>query len=374
MTGPRTLLVLLGLAAAGGWFSWLEIQQRLDRDRSEALPERLFPGLEDRLEKVAAIRLRRGAEELEVRRGGEDWQVPALDGWPARPDAVRRLLAAMTLLRPLAPRTGDARRFARLGVQDPGQEGPAETTWVELLDRSGQRLAGLVVGLANPALARHGRYVRKMGGARAWLVDVDLALALDPLRWVDATIWDLDRSRLMSLEIRHPDGQVVAAARVEAGRPDFRLLELPAGWQARFPEVANYLGAALTDLGFLSVSRAAGDSPPPEDAVHGVYRCAGGLVLETWTWPGDGEVAPGRERAWFGRFAARAAPGSDAEVQEEATRLERRLRDWVFRIPAHKAEVLMRRLDEVAVPDPAAGLGPTPPGQEGEGEEGGGSD
>lgn len=346
----RRTLILLGLVAAGAWPSWLVVQARLARVQAASLPDRLLPGLEARLERVARVRVRRGAGEVELRSAGGTWTLPALDGWPARPGAVQGLLATVAGLRPVAPRTGDPRRFPRLGVQDPGQEGPAETTWVELLDAGGERLAGLVVGLADP-LRAHGRYVREMGGERAWLVDAELDLPVAPLAWVDTTIWNVDPGRLQSVEIRHPDGQVVAAERVAPDRPEFRLLRLPEGQEARTPEVAG-LAAALADLHFQGVQRADG-SPPPAGAVHAVYRCRDGLILEAWSWPAP--EAAGRdagEGARLVRFAVAAAAGSSPAVHREAGDLQQRLGGWIFVLPGSRAALLAPRLEDLAGPAP----------------------
>ena len=358
----------------------------------DLLPSELVPGLEDRAAEVRAIEIVAPAGSITLERRDADgsgpsaWVVASSGGYPARPEAVRRLLLGLADLEPAEPKTRVRERYGQLSLAPPDAETGAGTG-VTLRDRGGAVVASLRFGDRADA---GGRYVLPLepsyDDGRSFLVRTAPEVAPDLTRWVDATVFRVPRERVRAVMIDHPgDAEDVSISRPDRATSGFALDEFPAGRSLRTPRAADAPASSLSFVRFEGVVRRPADSPPPAGAVVTTVETFDGLRLEARTWPA--ETAAGEpEVLWLEASArpdapidpaAAAPPGVAAEdapsadqlralAEEEAAALNERLAPWRFRVPATRAQTMRQTMADLLAPEepvgpPASGSpGPSP--------------
>ncbi|HZD53175.1 MAG TPA: DUF4340 domain-containing protein, partial [Woeseiaceae bacterium] len=174
-------------------------RQRGPETTTEAL---LFPGLKDKLDGVAEVRIADADSDLRIVREEGGWTVPEKGDYPADTVKLRKLLLAVAEARKVEQKTSDSELYDRLGVQDPQKEGAkgvlVETTGLGDADFS------LILG---DSAQRDYRYVRVSGETTSWMVDRNPEVPDDVSGWLLADIADVASSRVQSVTIRHSDGE-----------------------------------------------------------------------------------------------------------------------------------------------------------------------
>ncbi|MBK7403986.1 MAG: DUF4340 domain-containing protein [Phycisphaerales bacterium] len=357
------------------------------------LPERVVPGLSDKINDVASIDIASKGKSVSLSRRDGEWVVASAAGYPARFESVKSALVELADLKPRERKTTDSARYARLGLGDPTEENDAVS--VELKDASGGQIARVILGNEVAGGSSSQRYVRVASDPQTWLAEGKASPATDPMQWVDRELIRIPRDRVTRVTITHPDGEVVRLER-EQGGSNYTLADLPEG---RTPKGAGELGApasALAYLRFDDVRRA--DAPGMElgDATDAVYETTDGLHLTVKTWQVDGKtwasfvaeyVAPPTpeqpEPAAAGSDAAKDTAaeaggekpkeaGDDADksaaTQKEASDLNSKLGGWLYQIPEYQAASFRKHLAdlteeakaEAPVPEAAPGANAWP--------------
>ncbi|MFG0286424.1 MAG: DUF4340 domain-containing protein [Phycisphaerales bacterium JB039] len=343
----------------------------------EALPERIVPGLEDRINDVARITLVQGEERLELSRDQGEWVVASKGGYPARFEPVKELIIGVANLAPRERKTANPQLHQRLGLGAPGEDD--EATGVTLLDDSGAEIASVVLGKSTSG-AGAGRFVRVAGAEQTWLAAADVNVRLDPMTWMERELVRLDRARVARVTIDHPGAAPLELVRDDAGQ--FAPVDLPPDRQAKSSELSQVAGAA-SYIGMSDVRKA--DAPPPDGAVVTMFEAEDGMTLAITTWsegddwwasfevtspegagdapqpePDDAAAADaGAEPA-----AEEPAAGESPDPAAEAAALRDKLAGWAFKIEPFKATQLRKALDELTEAAEPAGEGPVigPPG------------
>jgi len=388
----KTLLFLLAATVLVGGLAALKFARDEAAVASSASKGELLPGLIQSINEVASITLQRkdGTATL-LRSDSGAWGLSEKDGYEVESDAVHQTLIALAQMTPLEQKTDDPARYSKLGLQDPEAEG-STSTLVTLKDKSGKELARLLVGKQSEGkggMPSGNTYVRRANEKACWLAKGNPALKEKATDWLQKKVVEIKRDRLRSVELRHPDGEVV---HVERGKPEdsnFELASIPEGQELSYPGAAGSLGSALEYLNLEDVLPAdkvdfsQGAGPTSE------FRTFDGLKI-TVRVKEDGEKCFARFDAAYeappqigptpppapeaGADASKppekqdVAPKKPEEVQKEAAELQARLSKWVYQIPAynkanftkHMKDLLKAKTPPAAPPAPD---GKTPPAE-----------
>lgn len=362
----RRSLLLLGGAA--GLVLVLAVAATLWRDaelRRDHAPERVFPGLIDRVNEVRGIAVESGAESFVVQRtDAEGWILPDLADYPVAPERAKKVLVTLSVLETIEPKTADPDRHGALELNDPtAPEGGA--VQVTLLDDAGGALASLLVG-RDASATRETRYVRRAGEDQTWLVWRNFDLPARAAGWLDPSLLDIQRWRVKRIEIAHADGGTVEVRREGYDKQHFELLGVPEGFEPSNPFVGNQLGSALERVSMVTIRRAE-EVPFPDDAPAARIETFDGMRVEVRTAEVDG-VDWLRAEAAYDPSVRQELPEdgpnivglpempSLEEVEEEVRGLNARLGRWVFAVAPSKREQLSQRLaDMIKEKEPPAG-------------------
>jgi Domain of unknown function (DUF4340) len=386
------LALVTGLIAAIAAFS---LNRRQSAEAAATDEGRFLPGLMEHINDVATMRVKTAGGEVTLKRGDDGWSVAEKGGYPAQDEPVKKTLIGLAELRKVEPKTDDPERWSKLGVEDPSAK-DAASKLVTLEDASGKELASVIVG--NKRQTQGGKlselYVRGAGDQRAWLVQGDLDVKAAEKDWLQKEILKIDRDRVQSVRIEHPDGETLRVYKAAKEDPNFEVLGLAEGQELSYPGVAGQLANGLAYLNLDDV-RPAGEIDFDADwlskcsfwtfdglRVDVTLKEADGLTYAGFhaAYDPDGanpvvgpaaakpepEAAPTPETAQAGEDGEAPAEDGDKtpaedkkpqhtpeEVRAEAESLETRLSRWTYVIPQYNRTTFTKRLKDFLKPPPA---------------------
>jgi len=346
---PRAVAILAacGIAALGaGWY----FGTRTEPAGSAVMANGglLFPDLATKLASVRQVQIRNqdtvlvidklpdgaSADPSRASRGGADWGLAALRGYPVLESKLRALLTGLTELRLMEPRTSDPALFSRLGVEDPTSSG-ATSNLLTLLDASGKPVLSVIIGhrrVRSQGAGGEEVYIRLPDQNQTWLAQGGVSADHDAALWLDRNVISIPHDRIVAIDVNDHA--------LTFGRQDGKLAVTT---PAEPPKLEDYkvddVGRALEMLTLQSV-KPDGDVTAAEVG-HAVFTTADGLTVTVRVFKDAGDA--GGEPKFWARFAA---AGADA-VKAEAEALNKRLTGWAFEVGSWKAQSLVPRLEDV---------------------------
>jgi hypothetical protein len=289
----------------------------------------LVPGLAAQADKVAKIELSQGAKSLTLVRDKADWALADRAQYPAKSEIVRALVIKLARARTIEPKTQNKDRLALLELEDPAAK-DAKSRLVRLLDDMGAVVGEAIVGKRRFdafGASKSGTYMRKPGEVQAWLTDADVDVALAVRDWVKPQILDLSSTKLSGITIEIPGEEPLKIARegdkyaLAGGVPEGKKLKE----NANLESIARAVGSIdMEDVRKLDAG--AGDAA-------GAARIEGegglGVTLQ---------LRKQGEDYWLSLTAA--GEGDSKKTAEEITS---RTQGWEFKIPAWKAQAILKR-------------------------------
>lgn len=334
----KGLIVLAVVTALSAAAAAVAQYQRAVATVAGAGGETLLPGLMERINDVAAIRVERGAETLNLAREDGRWRLAEKGGYPARFEAVKTALVALARLQTIEAKTAKPELYPKLQVEDPGAA-EAKSTRLTMHDGGGETLGTLIVGKTRDGAAGAGRagvYVRRPDEARAWLADGDPQLPDDAVDWLDRDLIDLARDRIASARLEPPEGAVVALGRADESQKDFTLAGVPEDRKVKSMGAVNAVAWTLEGLRFDDVAPAK-EVDFADAAGAATFATFDGLTVRV-------TLAAKDDASWV-RIEPSAA--DDAKVREEAAAIRARTDGWAFRLPDYKLDKLRTPLADL---------------------------
>ena len=338
---------------------WLAFGQRGGPAVDEGVGQPLVAGLADRVNDVAHVHLAGPDGETMLTRVNGDWQVAERDGYRADADKVREMLVALVRAERLEPKTANPDRFDRLGLDaDQG-------VTVTLEAGGGERITTVRVGRRRFAGVNPRTFVLPDGEERTWLVSSLPSIGSGPVAWLDREVAEIARARLAGVTLTHPDGEVVRISRAGPADTNFTLEGLGEGEELTTPSAANTPATALLSVRADDVARLDAFEAPDagrEAVADARYRTFDGLTVDVTLFTAGGETWAALTAAFDPTTATEAdapaqMPDAPADGAQEAAELNRRWAGWAYKLPAFKADDMVRnRADlvaaEEATPDP----------------------
>jgi len=371
-TKTLIILAIFAVLAVGGA---LLLEKRSVPDTVVADGELLYPGLRGLLNDVSNIELTRPDKEEPVvlERTESGWIDVPKAGYPADAGKIRQLLLRLANAHIAEVKTANPDLYSRLGVADSGDGAGTVLVVGSPADIS------LIVG-DKSAAGGAGTYVRRAGEAQSYLVDVDLDVNRPGDDWLDRDLFDVDASAINRVVITLADGQVLELFRVGerlvmAGMPEGRELSNPGATQPiaralaglRFDDVVpagDFAGGdpeAVVDFHLDDGRRITARAWQKDDARWLAFSVAMDPAPETVASLED-ESAAASDQKETEETGAGPASGSDAGSEggpavperadpEVVAREDAGLAGWVFKVPVHRYEQMVRRQEDLLKPE-----------------------
>ncbi|MBS3743167.1 MAG: DUF4340 domain-containing protein [Wenzhouxiangellaceae bacterium] len=354
------MLVAVTLAAA----VLVALLDRPERSNPEEIPATLLPGLDEAVNRIAAVDVVApgGKIAVSLRRDEDRWRVPEKDGYEADFAQVVAFLRTLAEVGAEAPKTDDPDWYSRLGVQS--VEAPDATG--RRIDFPGREFASVIIGQADPS--GEGSYARRAGEQRSWLLDRIVEVPVDPVAWLEPGIMDIPSSDIARVVIRHADGAVVRLDRAGDSDPVFVLRDVPEGREAGGEWKRNAIANGLRGLNLEDVRRF--EPPLPEDATRVLFTTTDGLNFVAALFERDDahwvhftvSAENAAEPAEAATDPAQSMPDADevdasgdgekaaGERLANAVGVDSRLSPWLFAIPERRYDDLTRRMEDLLAP------------------------
>ena len=312
---------------------------------------RLLPGLATLINDIEYVQLTgAGGETIATmnRRGGK-WLVAESSDYRADWAVFRQLLSDLAAAEVIEGKTSNPELYTRLGVEDVG--GPdAAGLLIGFAEETG--LPSLIVG--NKAQGRQGQYVRLSGSDQSVLIDRALTVPDEMQQWLEREIIDIQQAETVEISVTHPDGAQIVLKKASADDSDFELQKIPEGREVKSNWTVNSIGGGMATLRLDAVVPAS--DIDWSDAVKISVLTADGLQVSA-------QLVSKEDLHWFSLSASVYQPATlhepvepdvetDAPLEptERVNRITERVTGWAYAIPQYKAEVLMKRMDDLLQP------------------------
>ncbi len=289
----------------------------------------LLPGLGTQADRIAKIELSQGGKTLTLARDKESWSLADRGSYPAKSENARALIVKLAEAQTIEPKTQSKDRLGLLELEDPSAK-DAKSRLVRLLDDKGAAVAEVILGKKRFdafGANKSGTYMRRPAEHQAWLTDADVDVALGVRDWVRPQVLDLPTAKISSVTVEIPGEEPLKIAR--EGDKYAIAGGVPKG--SKLKEGAN----------IDAIARAVG-SIDLED----VRKLGTGGGEDAGTAKIEGEAAFAvtlKLRKQGGDYWLSLAATGDGDSKATAEEITRRTQGWEYKIPASKAEAILKR-------------------------------
>lgn len=337
--GTLSLVILVLMVAAVLGVAWMVVSGMQERGLPgfEATQRQtLLPGLRDRLDEVTGVEIAGAEGSLVLRRDEGTWRIAELAGYPARDGLVADLLAQLAGLEAIYVSETRQPDYAGLALAAPEAGSPGAGVAIAVHGTAEEPLARVVVGehMATPGgTSLTNTAVRRGDDPRAWLVDAEIRVPVQPLAWTWPEIVDVPPSQVLRIDLTTPEGERFVAARPE-GRDVLQVIE--GGGRAGADDLSTLemMAAALESLRFEAVRQAEQAPGDVRREWHSAITARDGLTYRTRLFE--------QQDAFWAAIAAEPAQEGEATARAAAA-FNQRHGGWLYRLPAYAGEQLTGR-------------------------------
>lgn len=316
------LAVCTAIAVAAAFWA---IQQEWSRWGTNEYGTKFFPELAGKTDEIARVQLTHRDTRITIERTPKGWAVRESDGYPARAKAIQELLYALSESRRVEPKTQDAKKFAKLQVEDPGSPN-SEAKQIDVFDKNGHSLASLILGKENlllQAIGEGGAYVRLPSQKQSWLASGNLVAGAEFKDWLDNPILDVPRQRIARAVITHPNGDRLVVSKSAKGDGAFVVEGIGADEKLISEYYPTDIGRAFEKFEAHQVRRRSALEFPADATIKGEHQTTDGMTIAF-------ELTTIGGKDWI-RF--NAANGQSSAAAAEGKKLMEHVSDWAFLIP-----------------------------------------
>ena len=323
--------------------------------------ERMFAALTPAaINSAASLTITAKGKSFTVYQKDGTWVVKEMSDYAADTSLVRKALFALTELRPYEAKTRDAKRLAKLDLDDPkGKD--AQSKQLTVKDKDGKVLADVIFGKSNNTniiLGKEMIYVRKAGEDQAWLAEGDPTLKAEALDWVLRNVVDVDVERVKEVETKAPKGEIqLQLAKAKAEDKEYTIKNLPAGKKPKDGRMIAYVAEAL-DNTTLDDVKAVGEIDFDKNGVGtGTWKTFDGLVIKVRMAEVDKKfwvslTAEVDEEAVLKEKPKPETKLKDAEaVRKESAEINSRVKAWAYHLPTTSSRFMQYKIDDVSEPE-----------------------
>ena len=293
----------------------------------------LVPGLAAQASRIAKIELKQGEKALTLARDKEAWSLADRGGYPAKPEAVRALLVKLAGAELVESKTRNKDRYALLELEDPAAK-DAKSRLLRLLDDKGGVIAEAVVGkkrLDAFGGNKSGTYVRKPGDAQTWLASADLDVSVAVRDWVQTGVLDVPAAKIAKVTVEIPGEEPLVIARDAGDATKYALVGMPEGKKLKEGAGIDAIVRAAGNIDLEDVRKPAAAAAPGDVSIAKI-EADGGLAVTVRLRKQDADT-----------WVALEASGADGDAKKTAEDITTRTQGWEFKVPAHKAQSILKR-------------------------------
>ena len=349
----KSLLLLLGALAIGVIVYYFSGSQRSADANNQLIPE-----LAKKLNSVTKFTITEAGNAVlsEVSKSDKGWVVDNRDGYAANKAAVRILFDNLAEAKLIEAKTSNPDNYAKLGVEDIDN---AKAQGILFSVAGLQESTDIVFG-NDGSSGKNTQYVRHKGEAQSWLINKRLKLNKDVTEWLQKDILDIPPERIKSVQITHPDGDMVNIANdgeeeyqytLDALEPEGKMLS-----ESEVYQVAN----ALSSLQLRDVATFPKLDTESITPVVTIFKTFDGLTITAKAYAldvnkyftidvafsaedVDQSVVNQEEQA---QSRSDSAINSDPKAAEElAAKSKQRLDGWAYLFPTITQDALTKKLD-----------------------------
>ena len=389
-TNKLLMLCVIALGLCAGAYYLYQNQNAPQKSSSPqsgmALGERLMASLDNDIEKIARVEIKKKQENIVLAKGeGDEWKVETANGYPADPKKINELVFGLSEMKVNDRLTANPERYSKFNLKDDSEYEAS----VRLSDSAQKEVATLYLGKdrksgSEPDMETGmppkggGRYVKLASDPNVYLVE-DNIFKMNPAlsAWVDTSISSVPADKIVKVSIAKPTTATVELA-WQNGK--LELQNIPPDQQAKKAEV-DAVASALNGLRMTDVLAA--DSPKTKDLVFDTTFTATskeGTIYTVAVSHKDGQKDYIKLSATYGEpfltDADKATTQTQAAAQTAATQAKEAVPEfnkkhgpWVYEVSGWIAEKFMKT--QKALTEPNAALKtqagppePTAPGEE----------
>lgn len=294
----------------------------------------LFPGLAAQASRIARIELKQGDKTLTLARDKEGWSVADRGGYPAKTGAVRALLVKLAEAELVEGKTRNKDRYALLELEDPAAK-DAKSRLLRLLDDKGVVIAEAIVGKKRFDAfggSKSGTYVRKLDDAQTWLSNADLTVSVAVRDWVQASVLDVPAAKIGKVTVEIAGEEPLVIARDAADATKYALVGMPEGKKLKEGAGIDGIVRAAGNIELEDVRKSAAAAAPAGDVSVAKIEADGGLAVTV-------RLRKEGEDTWV----SLEATGGDGDAKKTADEITKRTQGWEFKVPAYKAQSILKR-------------------------------
>jgi len=377
---PKNFVYLAAVAAASVLLAIVSFAATNQWSTGQQAGEKLLPGFSPR--EVAELEVRQGDNAVVLERKGSTFVLKNRDGYPVDVAKVRSVLGPLEVAELIESKTSKAERYAALELEDPAGK-TAKSRLVKLTGAKGNTIAEVVIGKqraeAYGAGKEAGTYVRKVGDAQTWLANVELGVSAAVKDWVKTTFLTLESDKIGRIGIEIPGEQALKIERPAPpaakekdtkdakGKKDAKepakdakeatkdAKETKETEEAKTPPPAKLAfvafppeGKKLKDAGAAETLARAVSSIDLEDVRKLAAPPSGEGVSTVRIELKDGPTATLRlRRDGDAHWLSIVVTGEGEAAKKAAEEIAARTKDWEFRIPAFKAEAILKKRSDL---------------------------
>lgn len=294
---------------------------------------KLAPSLASGRAQVGSIAITQGATTLTLEGKDKAWSIKERAGYPADADKVRALLVKLAQAELIETKTKKADRYAMLELEDPkGKD--AKSRGLKLADAKGGAIAEVIAGKRKFeafGTGRSGTYVRLPNDPQTWLASSEIDAPVDVRSWIKPAILDTDEAKLASLTIEIAGEEPLKIERAEGAGVKAAFAGLSEGKKLKDASAADAVLRAAASIEADDVRKLA--ATPAGDAVNTVrIETRDGLELAF-------RIRKDADAQWLSIIPA----GKTEAGTKAAEAIKTRTSGWEFKIPAAKADALLKR-------------------------------
>lgn len=298
--------------------------------------EKLLPGFDRDANQVHGLAVQKGKAKLTLKRSDTGWVIVERANYPAKPEAVRKLLVGLATAELIEPKTRVESKYALLDLEDPKKD-DTKATLINLTDKGGKTIADVILGKRKVAAfgtGRAGTYVRRPGKARAWLASENLSAPVDVSNWVEPVFFRIDPKTVKSLSVTAPKAQPYLIVAEDAKAEKFKFSGIPEGTKLKSGVSASSMVTSMKTLELLDVKKI--ETLPMGDKVHAA-------MLET----ADGMKIDLRLRAEDADRWISLKVVADGKNAEAAKALRASTEGWEFKVADWRARQTFKSSDDL---------------------------
>lgn len=316
----------------------------------------LFPALEHKVNDIASFTVKGEEGHVTISRDDKKgWVVSDLFDYPANQSRVRQFLYRLGESRLKEEKTSDPELMKTLGLN-------ADITKTLTVFLNGKKKPVVQVDIGRYRAGFGGTYVQRKKNEHAWLASQDLTVSETPSDWVDSHVLSVERGQVRKIVMKRAKGDDLVILR-DKSDDDFRVENMPKGAELKSQYDVNSIAGAYDDLTQENVRHITTTMGPQIQEVtmwtfdglevkitfYLLDRTVWSRIKASWNEAAQEEfIAYAHSLGDKGKNLISAMPKKD-EVEEKAAAINRRTKDWYYRLSDKALMEFRKRVEDLLV-------------------------